>query len=648
MTDSSTKEEQIRIERSEKRFRLIFENSPVGKSITSHDGRLNVNKQFSKIIGYSEEELNKISWKEITHPDDIEDSLKQIEKMVQSDAPVQFRKRYIRKNGHIVWTNVTSVKEFDPYTEKEFFLTSIYDVTELVEAENALKESEERFKLATTAAHNGIWDWWTDTTEVFYSEQWKAQLGYKPDELENNFATWENLLHPDDKERMIKKVQDFLANPQEFFVAEFRMMHKDGTPRWIYNRAAVKKDETGKVIRMYGAHMDITDRKETAIELEKAKKKAEIANIYKNQFLANMSHEIRTPMNGLVGFASLLREEDTDTATRNQYLDVIEGCSNQLLNLINDIIDVSKIEAGELKISKGKCNVGSMMAKLETTFNQLKTEKHKEHIEIIAKVPAVHANLTIHSDPTRLEQVMVNLIGNALKFTDQGSIKFGFNVRDNKVLFKVADTGIGMDQDKLDLIFERFQRLNAGDRAKYDGTGLGLAISKGIINLLGGEIKVESEPGKGSTFSFDIPLVLIDKPKTKKSDPQPKDMSVLNGKKILIAEDDFVNQHFLTKLFSEFKPELIFAKNGVEAVGIYKNTSDIAVVLMDLRMPIMDGFEAAEKIFEIDPDAIIIAQTAYAMAGDREKCLKSGFTDYVSKPMKKEQVLAALAKNIKD
>jgi two-component system CheB/CheR fusion protein len=255
--------------------------------------------------------------------------------------------------------------------------------------------------------------------------------------------------------------------------------------------------------------MEITAQKEIERKLLDAMKQAEAANIYKNHFLANMSHEIRTPMNGLVGFASMLRKEGLDTKTKNEYIDIVESCSTQLLNLINDIIDVSKIEAGELAIITDACDVNQMLKELETTFNELKHQKGKTNLAIKANIPASASDVIITTDPARLKQVLSNLISNALKFTAKGQIEFTYSIHGKKLVFEVSDTGIGMSKDKLDIIFERFQQLEHADKAQYDGTGLGLAISKGIVNLLGGSMSVKSEEGKGSVFTFDIPYLKL-------------------------------------------------------------------------------------------------------------------------------------------
>ena len=648
------------------------------------------------------------------------------------------------------------------------------DITAEKENRIALEKSEERFNLATTASDNGIWDWWTASEDVYYSEQWKAQLGYKPDELEDKFSIWEHLLHPEDKERMFQAVNNFLANPGEYFIETFRMQHKDGSYRWIQNRAAAVKDKNGKVVRMFGAHKDITEQKRAEEELRKtdlmyrgiienapdgvvmvsfdgkfkfastsalkmfgynndtilkgdpnklthpedlpqvletlqqviegdenytptleyrfkhgsgvwrwiestfsrsadeegqpaivinfrdiqerkeyenqlieAKKKAELANFHKNYFLANMSHELRTPMNGVIGFSDLLKNENLSQKEKEHYLSIIDGNSKQLLGLIDDIIDVAKIESNELKIQKNNCHVSKLILELETLFNQIKTQKNKKEIQLISEVPKNKQNLILHTDCSRLRQVLTNLLGNALKFTEKGTIRFGFKTDKNAVHFYVSDQGIGIPKEKQAEIFERFMQVNYDKAVKYGGTGLGLAISKGIVNLLGGEISVASELNKGSTFKFYLPLDVV---KKETLDENSQNLSVvendLSNIKILIAEDDETVRLYFNELLKDKKCTLLFAEDGEKTVELYKKNTDIDIVLMDLRMPKLNGFEAIKQILEINPKAKIIAQTAYAMSDEKEKSLAFGCMAYLTKPIRKEELFKTIQKFI--
>ena len=412
---------------------------------------------------------------------------------------------------------------------------------------------------------------------------------------------------------------------------------------WV--RGETITDPEGEVIALWGAAQDISERKRIEAELIDAKKKAEVANIHKNYFLANMSHEIRTPMNGVVGFADLLKNDNISKEERNHFLNIIDENSKQLLNLIDDIVDVASIESNQLKITIGKCNVVQMLRGLQESFNNLKKQRQKDNINIKLSIPREYKKLTIETDGSRLQQVISNLLNNALKFSKEGTITYGFTVEDKKIQFFVKDEGIGIAEEELSEIFVRFKQLNYG-KAEYGGTGLGLAICVGIVELLGGKITVSSKLGKGSEFNFDIPLKLFNE-KSFPTLPQTdnKDYSnVFNGKRILIAEDEHIIHLYFKEIFRPFNVEVIFANNGREAVERY--SPDVDIVLMDLRMPELNGFDATREIIKIDPNAKIIAQTAYVMNEEKEKCIESGCIGYLTKPISKGDLFKELEKHL--
>ncbi len=414
---------------------------------------------------------------------------------------------------------------------------------------------------------------------------------------------------------------------------------KDGNTIYFSNNI-IGIINKGKLERVWGTQKDITASVEYERSLKEAKRKAEVANIYKNQFLANMSHEIRTPMNGVVGFADLLDEDGIDPQTRKKYINIIKNSSNQLLNLINDIIDVSKIEANELKLEFKECKLKDLLENLEATFNEAK--KDKQHITLKCSIPKEHATLSIQTDPLRLQQVLSNLISNAFKFTEKGKVEFGFKVSTkNEITFFVKDSGSGIPKNKLDAIFNRFEQLKTGKHVKNEGTGLGLSISKGIVDLLEGKFKVDSELGKGTNFTFTIPLNKVNNSAKKKND-MSLEAKISEETTVLVVDDEPVNIEYFKVLFHNLPVNVIYAKNGIEAVKAYKVNTNIDIVLMDIRMPEMDGVEASKEILKMDPKAKIIAQTAYAMAADRDKYLAMGFVDYLSKPIDKAKLMKKL------
>ncbi len=565
----------------------------------------------------------------------ISDSKIALEKLESFEKEIQDNKGnwYLKRISPFI----TSEKKI------EGIVITFVDISSLKKARHDLSESEQRLTTALEAGNMAWWELKMPSGKIVFNKKKTQMLGYSYKDFShhNHFL---QIIHPDDVEIVNQELQNHLSGKSEKYECQYRMKNADGYYQWFHSIGKIVSKNPNQNI-VSGFVIEITSKKLNEIQLLEAKKKAEAANIYKDQFLANMSHEIRTPLNGLLGFAKLLRNDNLDEETRNTYVDIIESNSNQLLNLINDIIDVSKIEAGELNINFQSCHLGNMFIELEATYNELKRRKGKDNLEIRADVPDSLNDLIINTDPVRLRQVLTNLIGNAIKFTNEGSIEFGYTLNKNRIVFEVSDTGIGIPEDKYNVIFERFQQLeNPVGKTKYDGTGLGLAIAKGIIHLLGGVIRIDSEEGKGTVFTFEIPYKPAYVNNVISNNTENINKGIFKGKQILIAEDDSFNRFYLKELLSELSLDILWAENGADAVELFKKNNGLSVALMDIRMPVVDGFDAIKQILEFKPDARIIAQTAFALASDKKKCLQSGFVDYISKPIQKEQLMEVITK----
>lgn len=385
---------------------------------------------------------------------------------------------------------------------------------------------------------------------------------------------------------------------------------------------------------------DFTERKKFEQEIIEAKEKAKESDKLKSAFLANMSHEIRTPMNGIIGFSNLLTEEDLPSEKRNFYSKLIVDNSNQLLNIVNDIMDISMIESNTIKINISEVNINEVIDELYELFN---CQDKDINIKLESYKPLSNKECLILTDKSRLNQILSNLLNNAFKFTHKGNISFGYKINNHKIEFYVSDTGIGISIDQHKKIFERFRQADLDYTRKYGGTGLGLSLSKRLIELLGGEIWLKSKINEGTSFYFTIPY------KTPQSyvDIQVNESinTEFNQLNILIAEDEEVNFLFLKELLSEKGANILWAKNGEEAVDMCKNNK-INLILMDIKMPIMNGFDAASKIKSIYPKLPIIAQTAYAMSDDHEKAMQSGCDAYISKPIIMDDLITLISKHI--
>jgi PAS domain S-box-containing protein len=424
-------------------------------------------------------------------------------------------------------------------------------------------------------------------------------------------------------------------------------LEENYSPIYVTIESIANKD--GKLCHLIV--FDITSRLQAEEKLHQkneeliiAKQKAEENDKLKSAFLANMSHEIRTPMNGLIGFSERLKKDNLSDEQKNRYIDIIQNSAKSLLTLINDIIDISKIEAGQLTIIKEPCLPGKLLHEISDTFNEIKIQRNKSHIQIVKKIPQAQEFVEFITDSNRLKQVLINLIGNALKFSDKGTIEFGYEIVNKRIRFFVKDDGIGIAPKDLDNIFNRFQQASISDDRVYEGTGLGLSISKGIIELLGGEIKVASTLGKGSTFEFFLPYKQLDKKQNIDVEEKGVNFDKFNGKSILIAEDDLISQDLYQETFKEFPAKMLYAYNGKEAVDIIAEKPDIDLILMDIRMPIMDGIEATKRILKQNPKIKIIAQTAHAMTNDKHRFLEMGFVDHLPKPIDMDELIVKISK----
>ncbi len=382
-------------------------------------------------------------------------------------------------------------------------------------------------------------------------------------------------------------------------------------------------------------------RKKTVEELIFALQKANESDMLKTAFLQNISHEIRTPMNGIFGFASLLKDPTLTGAEQQAYIDVIMTSGNRMLNTLNDLMDISMIDTGQVKIKQIAVNINEELRNLYAFFIN-ETNNLNLSLEYSILLPDHEAQVI--SDKEKLYAILSNLIKNAIKYSNSGTIRFGYKIDNNNIVFFVKDDGIGIPEEKMEAIFNRFEQADLEDVKVHEGSGLGLSISKGYVNLLGGDIWVESNVGKGSQFYFSIPYNAknIDTSVENKTDNLGK--STLHNKKlkILIAEDEIIASEYLSIILSDICPEPLFAKNGVEAIEIFKQNPDIDIILMDIKMPLLNGYQTTKKIRETNKDIIIIAQTAYALAGDKEKAISAGCNEYITKPIDKDKLYSLI------
>ena len=379
-----------------------------------------------------------------------------------------------------------------------------------------------------------------------------------------------------------------------------------------------------------------------------AKIKAEESDKLKSIFLANMSHEIRTPMNAIMGFSELLGEPGLNDSEKSQYIEIIRSSGNRLIQLINDIIDLSKLEAHQLAIKKTVCNIPEIFKNSLEAFSQSELLQKKPGVKLVLSLPPFNSDIKLYSDCNRIQQVLDNLISNAIKYTQSGTVEIGYNLSqhaDEEVLeVFVRDTGIGIPKEMREIIFDRFRQVEEG--GYHEGAGLGLSISKGIIELLGGKIWLDSEVTEGTTFYFSIPYDLTDTTRGK-IERTFADLPDLSGKNIIIAEDDHNSYVYLKIILEGLNANIFHAENGLVLLKmVQKNVPHL--IFLDISMPEMSGFEFLEKINPKGIESKIIAQTAYAMPNEREKCLALGCHGYISKPISKKKLLDEITRVMSD
>ena len=514
------------------------------------------------------------------------------------------------------------------------------DSTELHKAQQKLSATNNKLAMALDVANIVPWKWDLRSKTILCDINRPIELSTNDKDVnEEQLAVpdsqYFSKIFKEDRKRVEKAYDDLIEGRSDKVREEYRVINVQNNIHrieWVEAQAAVEtRDENGKPLTLVGSSLVITTRKKMEMELTTARDRAEESNRLKSAFLANMSHEIRTPLNAIVGFSGILASTDEEEE-KQEYVSIIENNNTLLLQLISDILDLSKIEAGTLEFQYSNIDLNKMLNELTSSL-QLKIKSEKVQLTCH---PA-EENCFIHTEKNRLSQLLINLISNAIKFTTEGYIRFGYELRGKEIYFYVSDTGCGIPKDKQKSIFGRFVKLNSFEQ----GTGLGLSICQTLVEHMGGTIGVDSEEGKGSTFWFTLPYkaAIAVEESIKKEEIQP--ISIEKNKfTILIAEDNESNYKlFASILKGEY--QLIHAWDGQEAVEMFKQYNP-QIILMDINMPVMDGYEATKEIRKYSAKVPIIAITAFAYASDEQRVMESGFDGYMPKPINARLLKAQL------
>ena len=542
-------------------------------------------------------------------------------------------------------------KDFNPSEDERRIMgiltSAIRGEEERRQAEETLKKHQHYLEKAQEIGRIGTWELDLPRNSLRWTDENYRVFGV-PLGTALNYEIFLNCVHPDDR-NYVHETWSAALNHEPYDI-EHRLI-VDGKVKWVREQADITFDENGKAVKGIGVTQDITKRKRDELALKYAKEQAEAANQAKSQFLANMSHEIRTPMNAIIGFSDILVEEDL-TKEQKIDVDIIRGSATNLLKLINDILDCSKIEAGQLDVETIDCSLGKQLNSIDSMMKAQAQEKALDFKIMATKDVPAH----IRSDPYRLQQCLINLVNNAIKFTEKGYVHTKVSLRGDNgnyfVRFDVEDTGIGIPEDRQAAVFESFTQADGSTTRQYGGTGLGLTVTKQLVELLGGELTLASEPGNGSIFSLVIPtgmditgrpLLDRDNPLDHEEDDSPKADTTLFSGRVLVAEDVEGNQKLMTVMLSKLGIEVVIAEDGNQALQKALSQS-FDLILMDMQMPHMNGYKATAALRQQGYKTPIVALTANAMTGDDKKCMDAGCDGYLTKPIDRRELPCILAK----
>jgi PAS domain S-box-containing protein len=622
-----------------------------------------VNEAYCRFFGESREKLIGRSYEPVIFEEDRE-AVAQLIASLSLENPVVMIENRVLVNGEIRWTQWINRMIFDQQGHFVEYQSVGRDITEIKQAEEVSRQNEERWQLAIQGNNDGIWDHDLVTNRRFISPRCTEILGYSYDEI-SAFDAWMNIVHPDDVETMHQAFQRHVDRETPFYSCEYRIKCKDGSYKWLLTRGKSLCNEKGEAIRAVGSVTDITDRKRVEWELQQAKEAAEAANRAKSTFLSNMSHELRTPLNAIIGFTELLSMDPATSEEQQEQLDIILRSGEHLLKLINDVLEMSKIDAGRIVLHENQFDLYQLLNDLEAMLgSQASSKRLQLYFDCAPNVPQY-----VRADEGKLRQILINLLGNAIKFTEKGSVTLQVrqvaqetsrtsypSVLTSVVLsFEVKDTGLGIASTEIGQLFEPFIQTSTGQQ-QYQGTGLGLAISKRLVELMGGRITVSSVPNQGTAFKFEIP-VSLSKPNIESTFSVTKRVvSLAPGQpvyRLLVVEDQHDSRNLAVKLLTKVGFDVCEATNGQEAIALWQNWKP-DLILMDMQMPVLSGYEATQQIRVLEANrtasspqpTVIIATTASAFEEQRSQILQSGCNDAVYKPYKVEELYAIIAKHL--
>jgi PAS domain S-box-containing protein len=601
------------------------------------------NRVWLEFTGRSLEQEKGNGWTEGVHPDDMQRCLDIYVKAFDKREKFSMEYRLRRNDGIYRWIIDDGCPRYDSKGEFIGYIGHCLDITERKRAEEALSKEQHLLNSLIETTPDSIYFKDNNSCFIRINTTMTNRFGLNdPHEAlgktDFDFFDDEHALQAFEDEKQI------IATGEPLIDKEEKEIWPGGLTTWVSTTKMPLRNQSGEIIGIMGISRDITDRRLLETELRAAKEKAEESDRLKTAFLHNISHEIRTPMNAIVGFSGFLNEPGLSPNKRKHFTDVIIQSSNQLLSVITNIIDIATVEAGQERVQETNINLNAIC---KLIYEQYLSKAQSQHITLQYETTLSEEEAIIRTDETKLIQVLSNIVGNSLKFTIEGYVNFGYQLKNNYIEFFVKDTGIGIPKEKNEEIFKRFHQVDNSYIREFGGSGLGLSISIAYIELLGGKMWLDSQLDKGSTFYFTIPYQKTSPGELSFRKPA-KGITIGydKPKTFLIAEDEDFNFMLLEVLLAGINSKIIRARNGIEAVEICKSNQHIDLVLMDIKMPLMNGYEATKQIREFLPNLPIIAQTAYTTDFDKKKALEYGCNDFISKPLEKKLLVSMIKEQL--
>ncbi|HXI74594.1 MAG TPA: PAS domain S-box protein, partial [Pyrinomonadaceae bacterium] len=643
ITERKRSEESRR--ESEERFRQAFGEAPIGISLVGLDGRwLQVNRVLCEMVGYSEAELRGTNFQSITHPDDLEADLENVRRMLAGELETyRMQKRYVHREGHAININLSVSLVRNHAGQPIYFVAHVEDISERLRAQQALIDREAQLNEAQLIGSIGSWEWNILANKTTWSKALYQIYGIRPEDVSVTVEEYVKLVHPGDREEVSKGMEIVMRDKQPYSY-DHRIIRPDGTVRHHHVNVKVGLNDRGELVKLFGTAQDITDRVYLENDLKQARDEALETARLKSEFLANMSHEIRTPMNGVIGMTGLLLDTELNDGQRD-FAETIRSSGEALLTIINDILDFSKIEAGKLQFDTTDFDLRNAV---EGTVEMLTEKAHEKDLEFAC---LIHSDVptSLRGDPGRLRQVLINLTGNALKFTKRGEVVVTAEKEfetDNSVMvrFSITDTGIGISEETQRRLFRAFTQADGSTTRKFGGTGLGLSISKQLVEMMGGQIGVNSRPGEGSTFWFTAAF----EKQAESQTPVKMKIDTLEDVRVLVVDDNKTNRRILAHQLNSWG--MIHEEVDCPTTGITLLKQAAAagtpydVIILDFMMPEMDGINLA-RLIKVDQElssSRVVLLTSSGQRGDGVIARAAGIEAYLTKPVKQSQLFDCL------